>query len=78
MFLPKGVNLRTKSSWAGDGDTKDFSRDDSQVLIVDGEVRVWGERGREEEGWAMGGAVLGVGWGWGPARVNLTVSPNGD
>jgi hypothetical protein len=39
MFLPRGINLRTKCSWASDGDQKDFSRDDSQVLIIDGEVR---------------------------------------
>lgn len=39
MFLPRGVNLRTKCSWAGDKDHPDFSVDDSRVLIVDGQVR---------------------------------------
>ncbi|GBF99636.1 DNA-directed RNA polymerase II subunit 1-like, partial [Raphidocelis subcapitata] len=56
MFLPRGVNLRTKSSWAADGDPRDFSRDDSQVLIVDGEL-ITGSVCKKTLGTSGGGLV---------------------
>jgi len=64
MFLPRGLNLRTKSSWATDGDQRDFSRDDSQVLIVDGEVRGFGARG-----WGVWGGWLHFGAACDAARA---------
>jgi DNA-directed RNA polymerase II subunit RPB1 len=33
MFLPD-VNVRRNSMWAGEGDDKDFSRDDSAINIL--------------------------------------------
>jgi DNA-directed RNA polymerase II subunit RPB1 len=56
LFLPRGVNLRTKSSWAADGDARDFSRDDSQVLIVNGEL-VTGSLCKKTLGTSGGGLV---------------------
>lgn len=55
LFIPR-VNLRRTSAWHKEGDEPGFSRDDSQVLVVDGQL-ITGALCKKSLGTAGGGLV---------------------